>query len=504
MIARQFGIDTLVRANAVLHARRPAVVDGTLRLTWAELDARADLLANHLLERGIGPGDRVALLLVDGAAFLELLIACARIGAVAVLLNWRLAPAEIGWIMRDSSPALVFHSPRYEPLLADASGVESFAVVEPYSTASAYHALATRHSELRNRPAPDPARALYMMYTSGTTGRPKGCLQSDAGTAVAGMAFAIRHGFTRDERLLSTNPLFHVAGMHQAMAMLACGGCCVFPARDDNPHAIRELSLQERCTTGSAMPPIILPWREHDPLPDWRTYTTGSGMGRPRFWEWLAEGWGTRVIGGYGQTEIGGFATFIDYPDMLEAPHAIGWPMAHVAMTILDPDGNELPDHAEGEIAMRGPSVMLGYWNNPDATEAALGHGWLRSGDLGMRDAAGRFTLFGRAKELIKTGGENVYPAEVDAVFMAMPEVADAGCCGVADKQWGEAVKAFVVLKPGESLDRATIAERFRSQIAGYKRPRYIEFVDALPRDPIGKLLRRDLAARPVTPDQAA
>ncbi|TNE42978.1 MAG: hypothetical protein EP341_11650, partial [Sphingomonadales bacterium] len=158
----------------------------------------------------------------------------------------------------------------------------------------------------------------------------------------------------------------------------------------------------------------------------------------------------------------------------------------------------------EGEICMRGPSVMLGYWRNPEATEAALGHGWLRSGDLGTMDKNGLVYLLGRSKELIKTGGENVYPAEVDAVFAAMPEVADAGCCGVPDKQWGEAVKAFVVLKPGMELSREEIIARFKTRIAGYKRPRYIEFVDQLPRDMLGKLQRLELAQRPVTPDQAA
>jgi acyl-CoA synthetase (AMP-forming)/AMP-acid ligase II len=147
---------------------------------------------------------------------------------------------------------------------------------------------------------------------------------------------------------------------------------------------------------------------------------------------------------------------------------------------------------------------MLGYWRNDEATQAALGHGWLRTGDLGKMDERGLGYLLGRAKELIKTGGENVYPAEVDAVFAEMPEVADVGCCGVADKQWGEAVKAFVVLKPGESLTREQITARFKGRIAGYKRPRYIEFVDKLPRDPLGKLLRRELSARPVTGDQIA
>lgn len=147
---------------------------------------------------------------------------------------------------------------------------------------------------------------------------------------------------------------------------------------------------------------------------------------------------------------------------------------------------------------------MLGYWRNADASEAALGHGWLRTGDLGRMDELGLGYLLGREKELIKTGGENVYPAEVDAVFADMPEIADAGCCGVPDKRWGEAVKAFVVLAPGAQLTREEITARFKAQIAGYKRPRYIEFVDKLPRDPIGKLLRRDLSARPVSEDQAA
>ncbi|MGB3471939.1 MAG: AMP-binding protein, partial [Erythrobacter sp.] len=233
-------------------------------------------------------------------------------------------------------------------------------------------------------------------------------------------------------------------------------------------------------------------------------YTGGAGMGKPQIYEGFETAWDCRVVGGYGQTEVCGFATFMDYPDMLEAPRSIGWPMPHVSMAVLDPAGNTLPGGEEGEIALRGPSVMLGYWRNDEATEAALGHGWLRTGDLGTMDDRGRGYLLGRAKELIKTGGENVYPAEVDAVFAEMPEVADAGCAGVPDKQWGEAVKAFVVLKPGAQLSREEITARFKAQIAGYKRPRYIEFVDHIPRDPLGKMLRRELSARPVSEDQAA
>jgi fatty-acyl-CoA synthase len=347
-----------------------------------------------------------------------------------------------------------------------------------------------------------------MMYTSGTTGRPKGCLQSGQAVATSGLSFAMHRRFTPSERLLSINPLFHVVGMQQVAAMLACGGCSVFAGRDDDSAAVLECVHRERTTTTSAFPTICFPWQAMQPVRGGvmplTNYTGGAGMGRPQMYEFIEKEWDARVVGGYGQTEICGFATFIDYGDMLQHPRSIGWTLPHLEMAILDPEGNILPPGEEGEIALRGASVMLGYWRNPQASEAALGHGWLRTGDLGTMDERGLGYLLGRAKELIKTGGENVYPAEVDAVFAAMPEVADAGCCGVPDKQWGEAVKAFVVLKPGATLTRGEITTRFKGQIAGYKRPRYIEFVDSLPRDPIGKLLRRELSARLVTPDQAA
>jgi len=508
MDARDFSLDTLLKACATRHAQREATVDGTQRLTYADLDARVGQMAQWLLAKGIGPGDRVALLLTDGAPYLTVLLASARVGAIAVLLNWRLAPAEIAWIMGDSQPALTFANPRFLALLAEAEAGEVFAVDEHHDAQGAFEGILA--APLAQRPLPDlaPERPLYMMYTSGTTGRPKGCLQSGGAVAASALGFCVRRGFTAEERLLSVNPLFHVVGMQQVAAMLACGGTSVFAGRDDETSAILDLLHREGCTTTSAFPTIAFPWTAMEPVRHGvmplTNYTGGAGMGRPQMYEFIEKDWDARVVGGYGQTEVCGFATFIDYPDMLQHPRSIGWTLPHVEMTVLDPDGNQLPPGEEGELCLRGPSVMLGYWRNEEATEAALGHGWLRTGDLGTMDERGLGYLLGRAKELIKTGGENVYPAEVDAIFAAMPEVADAGCCGVPDKQWGEAVKAFVVLKPGMRLTREEITARFKGQIAGYKRPRYIEFVESLPRDPIGKLLRRELSARPVSPDQAA
>jgi len=508
MHPRDFSVDTLLRVNATMYAEREASVDGTQHLTYAQLDRRVERLANWLLERGIAPGDRVAILLTDGAPYLTTLLACGRIGAIAVLLNWRLAAGEIGWIMGNAEVAMTFVNPRFEPLLAQADAGEIISVDEAHAPDGVFERIVASDQPPHTIADLAPDRPLYMMYTSGTTGRPKGCLQAGSAVAASAMGFCVRRGFTRDERLLSVNPLFHVVGMQQIVAMLACGGTSIFTGRDMDSAAILDLLHAERCTTTSAFPQISFPWFEMEPVRDGvmplNNYTGGAGMGKPQIYERFERVWDCRVIGGYGQTEVCGFATFIDYPDMLEAPRSIGWPMPHVTMAVLDPDGNSLPAGKEGEIALRGPSVMLGYWRNDEATKAALGHGWLRTGDLGTMDDRGRGYLLGRAKELIKTGGENVYPAEVDAVFAEMPEVADAGCAGVPDKRWGEAVKAFVVLKPGESLTREEITARFKAQIAGYKRPRYIEFVDHIPRDPLGKMLRRELSARPVSADQEA
>ena len=508
MHPRDFSLDTLLINCAARHAHRLATVDGDQRLTWAELDKRVENLARWLLAKGIAPGDRIALLLTDGAPFLTTLLASARIGAIAVLLNWRLAPAEIAWIIGNAEPAMTFANPRFSALLAEAAAGEVITVAEDHDSHGAFEHAVTIPHPASTMPDLAPDRPLYMMYTSGTTGKPKGCLQAGSAVAASALGFAQHRRFTHEERLLSVNPLFHVVGMQQVAAMLACGGTSVFAGRDDSNAAILDLLHREGCTTTSAFPTICFPWQAMQPVRNGvmplTNYTGGAGMGRPQMYEFIEREWDARVVGGYGQTEICGFATFIDYADMLEHPRSIGWTLPHVTMTVLDPEGNELPPGEEGELALRGPSVMLGYWRNPEASEAALGHGWLRTGDLGTMDERGLGYLLGRAKELIKTGGENVYPAEVDAIFAAMPEVADAGCCGVPDRQWGEAVKAFVVLKPGQTLTREEITARFKGQIAGYKRPRYIEFVDSLPRDPIGKLLRRELSARPVTPDQAA
>ncbi|MBV8779319.1 MAG: long-chain fatty acid--CoA ligase [Alphaproteobacteria bacterium] len=209
------------------------------------------------------------------------------------------------------------------------------------------------------------------------------------------------------------------------------------------------------------------------------------------------------MVGGYGQTESLGFVLTLGGREMLDAPTALGWPLAHVEAGVLDPAGEPVAGAATGELGLRGPAVMLGYWQDETASAEAIGTGWLRTGDIVRRDEAGLFHFEGRSKELVKTGGENVYPREVEQVLLAHPAIADAAIVGVPDAKWGEAVKACIVLRPGAALEAREAVAWCRASIAGYKRPRYVEFVEAIPRDHLGKVSRPLLRARPTTPDQA-
>ena len=508
MLAHQLTLATVIRANALTNAHRVALIDDEITITHAELDRRTNRLARRMQAEGIVAGDRIAILLPDGIRLAEILIAASKIGAISILLNWRLAAPEIAWIIADGAPKAIFHSEPFASLLPD----------DPRATrhAVAGDPLADRQYLRWTAEGPDAAPAnlvantspLFIMYTSGTTGRPKGCVQSHESTIAHALAMAARRGLNRDDRNLSVNPLFHVAGLGHLITMFAIGGATVFAPQGAGPAGPLEAAAAHSCTIATLGQPLIAARQHVDAALlarlRLRTVTGGSGLVAPEAFAFVQDEWNALLVGGYGQTESNSFSLLIDYPDMLEHPTALGWPMPHVDIRLLDASGHPIPElEAEGEIGLRGPSVTLGYWNNPEATEEALGTGWLRSGDLARRDALGLFHMLGRTKELIKSGGENVYPAEVEPILRALPGVADAAIAGVRDARWGEAVKAFIVLEDGHDLPLTAIAQACRARIAGYKRPRYLEFIDRIPRDYMGKIRRYQLSERPVTPEQA-
>jgi acyl-CoA synthetase (AMP-forming)/AMP-acid ligase II len=508
MQARQYCLGTVVRAHAHANAGRAALIEGDKTISFAGLEQRTNRLAQSLLKHGVRKGDRIALLLNDGTQFIEMIIAAGKVGAIAMLLNWRLSPSEIGWILGAGSPVSVYRADRFGGLLADASGFKDFVIADDRSAEATYDQWVSEGPDGQINAEIAGDDPLFMMFTSGTTGRPKGCVHSHASTIISAAAFAGRRGFVREDVNLSTSPLFHVAGLGHAFATLVVGGSNVFLPRDSAVSAPVEIAIRHGCTVALLGAPLMSAYKVVDDTAiaglKFRSITGGAGMGDPRKFAFIAEKWNALLVGGWGQTENWSFGTQIDYPDMLEHPTSIGWPMHHIAACVLDDAGYPIEDpDAEGELGVRGPNVMLGYWNNPEATAAALGTGWLRTGDLVFRDKHGLFHLRGRSKELIKTGGENVYPAEVENVIMALPGVADAAVAGVKHPKWGEAVKAFVVLQPGATLTAEAITLACRNQIAGYKRPRFLEFVDSIPRDHLSKIQRRQLSARGGTPEQA-
>ena len=498
----------MVRGHACLRADAAASTEGGRTLSHGELERRTNRLARVLLSQGVTKGDRVAVLLNDSAQFLELLIASGKIGAIAVLLNWRLSPDEIAWILDQTRPKLVLRADRFGSLLATAEVTADYVI--------AGDSVAAKRYERWTGEGPDDALdlsigqddPLFMMFTSGTTGRPKGCIHTHGSTLAHAMSFALRRGFTAADRNLATNPLFHVAGLGHALATLAVGGANIFVPRDTGPTAPAELAVRHGATVTTLSQPLLEARRlvdaEFRRQLRFRTVTTGAGMGDPAAYAFARDEWGALVCGGWGQTEAWGFATMIDYPDMLVHPQSIGWPIPPIEAALLDEQGHPFADpDAEGELGIRGANVMLGYWNNPEATDAALGTGWLRTGDMAVGSPNGLLAMRGRLKELIKSGGENVYPVEVETVLKDLPGVADCAVAGVSDRKWGEAVKAFVVLEPGATLTAEAMTALCRERIAGYKRPRYLEFVEAIPRDHVGKIRRFELSARPVDSDQA-
>ncbi|HKY92956.1 MAG TPA: fatty acid--CoA ligase family protein, partial [Nevskiaceae bacterium] len=354
--------------------------------------------------------------------------------------------------------------------------------------------------------APAPVRAcdpLVILYTSGTTGRPKGCVLGQDGQVAAALATVAWHRLGPDDRWFVSMPLFHVAGLGMSLATFAAGGATVYAPRDAQAADVQRLLTDTGCTLAALAPTVLGPVMRRQatsPLPLRLTrVVVGGGMARESDLRGIRAALRVDTIGGYGQTEAGNFLAWLSGAEQTERPTACGRVLPHVEARVVDAEGRALPPDTVGELQVRGPSVMVGYWNDPDATRRALdADGWLSTGDLMRIDACGYLHFTGRLKELIKSGGENVYPLEVEQVLNAHPAVQDSCVFGVPDRQWGEAVHAAIVCRPGATLTADDVAAWCGPRIAGYKRPRVVTFVDAVPRDPNGKPLRRILSARAV------
>jgi fatty-acyl-CoA synthase len=459
------------------------------RLTYSELDDRAGRAAALMAARGVGEGDRVAMLTRNRTEFFELLFGCAKLGAVLVPLNWRMPPAELDGLIADAEPALLFHG------AAEAESARGLAAPPPAVDFDRdYEALLVEAPVRRWRARWPAASTWYLIYTSGTTGRPKGVIYTFR------MALANHVNIGGAIRLASTDatlaflPVFYTAGINlHALPTLIAGGRVIVMDGFDADTLVGLLE-DRRLDTVFAVPTVYQSLLDHprfaaSPLAHVRHWGCG-GAPLPDALALAYRDLGVRVCNGMGMTETGPTAFLVDPADAWGRIGSVGKPQMLCLARIVDGAGREVPDGEVGDLQFAGPGVTPGYWRNEEATRAAFtADGWLISGDLARRDAEGFFYIAGRRKEMFISGGENVYPAEVENVLSAHPAIVDAAVLAEADPKWGEVGRAFVQLTPDAGHPAPGELQAFcRARLAPYKVPRRFDFVAEFPRTSAGKI----------------
>ncbi len=480
--------------------------------TYAALNARSQAAAGLLLSLGVEAGDRVAWLSRNCDTFFEVFFGATLIRACLAPINFRLAQSEITFILNDSEATLFFVSPEFLEM-ADAivAGLERKVRLISLGAAQlghpAYEALRDAAAPIgTDHPAPQADDDVLQLYTSGTTGLPKGVRLVNANYACFLEVSPQIEGFNYqgDEVVLIVMPLFHVAGTNVSFAGLA-HGCRVIVVADFAPAAVLDLVATEKVAHVFIVPSMIQmllqhPRIEQTDLSSLKSIAYGASPISEAVLAAAKAAFGCQFIQFYGMTESSGAGSFLSplahEGDKLRSC-GLPWPTLEVRICgEAGPRGPEAAVREVGQIAIRGGAVMRGYWNRPEATAETIIDGWLLTGDAGYRDEDGYFYIHDRVKDMIVTGGENVYPAEVENAIFGCPGIADAAVIGVPSDRWGEEVKAVVVCKPGEAPTAAEVIAYARGRIAGYKAPKSVEFIDALPRNASGKVLRRELRAQ--------
>jgi long-chain acyl-CoA synthetase len=496
------------------HAERiPGVValrHGARELSYAELDERSSRLAQALLAAGLGEGARVAYLGRTAPEVVELLFAASKIGAVIVPVNWRLSPRELAQVLGDARAPVLIADAEYarmaERLVEEAAHPVRLVVVADGHPA-AYESWLSAHEPADPGGRGEPGDVIVQMYTSGTTGVPKGVLTTHRNLAAA--AHTSRWwGF--DERSVSLTPLpmFHIGGIGWAYCGLWHGATTVLVS-DFRPEQVLEI-LERQAVTNAIFVPTMLQMLASVPgavdrdCSALRTIVYGASPITTTVLKAALRTFHCDLLGLYGLTESTGAVVQLDGADhdavgpRQRLLRSAGRPYPWVELRVVDPaTGRDRPPRAVGEVWLRAPNVMRGYFNREAETQATLTpDGWLRTGDGGYVDDEGFLFLTDRVKDMIVSGGENVYPIEVEEVLAQHPDVGDVAVIGVPDERWGEAVKALVIPRDGREPAPEQLVAFARTRLAGYKLPRSIDFVDDFPRTPTGKVKKRELRAR--------
>lgn len=502
-----FTLHRILERAATLYSDRLAVVDGDVRLSYGALAARVRRLAGAFAARGLKAGDRVASIGRNSFRSIEIHLACAHAGLILVPLNIRLAPAEIDFILNETESRLLLCT-----LPVDSAGRQTLAWSDDDALAQgAYEQAIDAATSLPPAPvAPDDIAQIF--YTSGTTGRPKGVCLTHRNLVAS--AFDSIVGLELNERdvWLHASPMFHLVDAFAIWGVSLVGGRHVVAHFE--PDVFGPLVERERITKTS-LPPTLLdkivresPVGDHDLSSLDRISYGGSPM-QEAVYRRCVETLRCRLLQAYGLTEGSGFVCHQmpdDQPDRAPLTNSVGRSTVHVDVAVLDDHGHAVADGEVGELCLRGARVMREYWRNPEATKAAFHAGWYRSGDLGVRDSSAQFRVVGRKKEMIISGGENVYPAEVVNALIAHPKVAEAAVFGVPSEAWGEEVRAVVYPLGGEAdgLDPEALIAHCRGLIGGYKVPKAVQIsTEPLPKSGPGKIATAIVRARYLQKDRA-
>jgi long-chain acyl-CoA synthetase len=499
----------IIRAHGRGRPQHPALEFEGRTITFGDLQERSSRLANALADLGVAAGDRVAFLDKNGVEYFEVTFALAKLNAVTVAVNWRLAPAEIAQIIDDARAKVVVVGAEFmqhiEKTEAELATVSAIVAIGGHAGWHDYEAL------IAAADATDPGveaageDVAFQLYTSGTTGLPKGVMLTNDNFFKGVMNVTESWRFTPESVNLAAMPMFHIGGSGWAMIGLY-HGCQTVLLRDVDPVRLLDLIAEFRVTNAFIVPAVIqfllqMPGIADADLSSLRAIVYGASPITDATLTKAMDAFGCEFIQVYGLTETTGAITQLDPedhdPGRAHLLRSCGKPFPWVEVRIVDPEtGEDAPDGKVGELWTRSSQNMLGYWANPEATRSAVtDDGWFKTGDAGYRDEHGYLYLHDRVKDMIVSGGENIYPAEVENVLARHPDVADVAVIGVPDERWGEAVKAVVVPRPGSTATEQDYITFAREHLAGYKLPKSVDFAEVLPRNPSGKLLKKDIRA---------
>ena len=491
-----------VKAHARHRPAHMAIVDLETRAgrSYLDLDRRVDNIAGFLWETmQIGVDDRVAVIAPNSLIQVELMLALGRAGAIFMPMNWRLTAPEIGRILGHADPKLIFYAPEFGAIADELVQLLPDCRFEPLGEADPVGRAAEQGA-----PIGKPARRVHgdiqtIMYTSGTTGFPKGVLLTFGMTVWNAVNLGIPVRITPDTVFLSVMPMFHTAGLNcYANPVLHAGGTIILGRGFDAEAVLTALSDRSLGITHFFGVPSAYQFMAQHPAFAGADFSGlafigvgGAPLPNAVFDAWTAKG--VSVVNGFGMTETGPAVTMLSPEDSGAHGTSIGKPLLHVETRIVTDGGDDAVDGEAGELWVRGPAVTPGYWQAPDATVQAFSDGWLRTGDVVWRDAEGFLHILDRIKDMYISGGENVYPAEVENILYQLDGVAEVAVVGIADDRWGETGFAAIVARDGHALSEADVRSHCQRSLARFKHPKVIHFLPALPRTASGKVQKTEL-----------